>query len=938
MQISCRKCKALITVPSGSIPKFCSECGASLSPAEPAEPDSTLRQTAREAEAWTVTRRPSPELKDPEKESPSQQGQREIGPYRLVRQLGQGGMGSVFEAIHQETGQPVALKLLIPSLQGTDESIQRFRRESQIAASLNHPRSTFVYGAGEHEGQFYITMELMEGGTLKDIVATQGPVETGRAIDYILDIIDGLQAAHSEGIVHRDLKPSNCFLDREGRVKVGDYGLAKSFLGDSQLTQTGAFMGTPQYAAPEQLLSGDIDERVDIYALGATLFYLLAGQPCFRGSPAQVIASIASETPPKVSEFTSRVPRALVRIIAQTMEKDPNRRPQSLKMLREMLLPYSTRGASLADVGRRIAAFFVDMTMVQIINSILIMGLLFLGAIAGISQLNPMNPNKALVWIVVPIGIAYFALCEHYFGRGIGKWLMGMRVIGGDSESPSLAAAILRALILPGLSFLVSALAGVLWLNDPFPSSQNFQSIAGQQTAIQLLSSSLMLICMATARRSGGYRGIHELLSGTRVVRLSGELEFRRIESFPITVPVRGNTEKVFGNYRVIGRFESNLKPVPYLGMDPKLERDVWIYDELPPLPGPETDRYSTRARRLRMIHDARQSGQDWCVTEAVKGGPLVEILQQTDCNWQAVRPVLLELVIELRDSVAQGMLPVDLDIHHVWLDETGRIKLLEFPVVTARLLNLQGIETTNESDTTKDKISNSPSRSLPPENRLLIQLLSRFIQHHEVPLHVRRLLKKLRERGEEPSMLAYLETELSESADRPANWNWDDRLGVLAVAGGIEVASIFLLVNVVGMACFTIAFHWLSLLVVPMLIGGLATFMFGYCFNGGLALRLSEVAVLRQKDLQPASKWRCGARNALACLPFVLFASWGAMIITSMSTFEIEPRIKVGLMLLGNLLILLLCGCIGLNIIISLLNPARNMIDYLAGTRLSRQ
>jgi hypothetical protein len=151
-------------------------------------------------------------------------------------------------------------------------------------------------------------------------------------------------------------------------------------------------------------------------------------------------------------------------------------------------------------------------------------------------------------------------------------------------------------------------------------------------------------------------------------------------------------------------------------------------------------------------------------------------------------------------------------------------------------------------------------------------------------------------------------------------------------------VASITLLVNLVGLACFTIAFHWLSLLIVPTLVGGLATFMFGYCFNGGIALRISEVAVLRQKNLRPASKWQCGARNAFACLPFVLFASWGTLLITSASTFEMEPQIKVGLMLLGQLLILLLCGCIGLNILLSLLNPARNMIDYLTGTRLSRQ
>ena len=136
-----------------------------------------------------------------------------FGPFRIKRKLGQGGMGSVFEAEHCSTGQSIALKLLSRDLLATEESVERFKRESQIAASINHPRSTFVYEAGQLDNQFYITMELMTGGTLKEVVEEEGQLPVEKAIDYVLDIINGLQVAHEAGIVHRDLKPSNCFID-----------------------------------------------------------------------------------------------------------------------------------------------------------------------------------------------------------------------------------------------------------------------------------------------------------------------------------------------------------------------------------------------------------------------------------------------------------------------------------------------------------------------------------------------------------------------------------------------------------------------------------------------------------------------------------------------------------------------------------------------------
>ena len=236
-------------------------------------------------------------------------------------------MGTVYKAIHTETKQAVALKLLSRSVRTTEETIQRFQRESQIAASINHPRSTFVYQAGQHQGQFYITMELMTGGTLTDVVRDKGPIPVDRAIDHVLDIISGLQSAHEAGIVHRDLKPSNCFLDQRGRVKIGDFGLAKSFIADSSLTQTGAFMGTPQYAAPEQLRSSDVDERTDIYALGVVMYRLITGELPFQGSTVYEIAALRlNRDPPLASGVVPGLSPRVDQAIRRCLDRDPELR------------------------------------------------------------------------------------------------------------------------------------------------------------------------------------------------------------------------------------------------------------------------------------------------------------------------------------------------------------------------------------------------------------------------------------------------------------------------------------------------------------------------------------------------------------------------------------------------------------------------------------
>ena len=325
MDLQCTHCNRVIEY-SREPPKYCSYCGGAMS---------ETGTGGLSDDTYTFHDRCTADMDDvPDL----------VGGYRLLRELGRGGMGVVFEAEQEATGRRVAIKLLPTNVRRTDATVRRFMQEGELAASLSHPRSTFVYTAGEDEGQFFIVMELMTGGTLKDLVQREGRLSVELAVDYTLDVIEGLEAAHIAGVIHRDVKPSNCFLDQQGRAKVGDYGLSKSLVSNAALTQTGAFMGTPQFAAPEQIRGGRIDESTDVYAVGATLFCLITGQPPFEGDATRVIAGIASDAAPRVRSVVTDVPKQLDRAIAQTLEKDPARRPASLARLRQSLVPFSSRG------------------------------------------------------------------------------------------------------------------------------------------------------------------------------------------------------------------------------------------------------------------------------------------------------------------------------------------------------------------------------------------------------------------------------------------------------------------------------------------------------------------------------------------------------------------------------------------------------------------
>ena len=224
-----------------------------------------------------------------------------FGPYLIVRPLGKGGMGQVYEAEETESGRRVAMKILSRGL-GDDEERERFLREGRLAASLSHPNTVYVFGTTEVQGFPVIAMELAPGGTLKDLLVDGAPLTSAAAVDAILQVIAGLEAAAAIGILHRDIKPSNCFVHGDGRVLVGDFGLsvATASRGGST-TSPGAVLGTPGFASPEQLRGDALDVRSDIYSVGATIFYLLAGRAPFDDqSTTALLTRVATEPPPSL--------------------------------------------------------------------------------------------------------------------------------------------------------------------------------------------------------------------------------------------------------------------------------------------------------------------------------------------------------------------------------------------------------------------------------------------------------------------------------------------------------------------------------------------------------------------------------------------------------------------------------------------------------------
>src|SRR5437764_4077768 len=250
------------------------------------------------------------------------------GRYKIVRKLGAGGMADVYLAEDQELGRRVAIKILNDRHAADDQFIERFRREAKNAAGLSHPNIVSIYDRGEAEGTYYIAMEYLEGRTLKELIVTKGPTPIHVAIDYTRQMLAALGFAHRNGIVHRDIKPHNVVVGPDGRLKVTDFGIARS--GTSQMTEAGSIIGTAQYLSPEQARGTPVDQRSDLYSVGILLYELLTGTVPFTGdTPVEIAMKHLSAVPEPPSHERSEIPRDLDYVVLRALAKNPHDRYES---------------------------------------------------------------------------------------------------------------------------------------------------------------------------------------------------------------------------------------------------------------------------------------------------------------------------------------------------------------------------------------------------------------------------------------------------------------------------------------------------------------------------------------------------------------------------------------------------------------------------------
>jgi serine/threonine-protein kinase len=259
--------------------------------------------------------------------------------YDVKEVLGVGGMGSVFKAVDTELGEVIAIKTLRQDFLSTDPSaLERFKSEIRLARRISHRNVVRTHDLGEHSGVYFITMEYVEGTSLKQLIRERGrlPVEVTLAVGK--QLCRALEVAHEQGVIHRDIKPANIVVEGDGVLKVMDFGIARLAQRDSGMTQAGMLVGTPAYMAPEQLMGHEVDARADLYAVGCVLYECLTGHPPHEADSAiMLIAKVFEETPRPPSSWHPDVPPALDQLVMRTLATEPGARPASAEALHDLL-------------------------------------------------------------------------------------------------------------------------------------------------------------------------------------------------------------------------------------------------------------------------------------------------------------------------------------------------------------------------------------------------------------------------------------------------------------------------------------------------------------------------------------------------------------------------------------------------------------------------
>ncbi|HEY1957887.1 MAG TPA: protein kinase [Polyangiaceae bacterium] len=385
-----------------------------------------------------------------ERDEPDALVGRTLGHFRVDARVGRGGMGAVYRAWDASLERAVALKVLIGESAAARD---RFLREARVQAKLRHPNVVPIHYVGEDGGVSFLVMDIVEGESLSGVLAREGVLSESRALDVADAIAAALDAGSAAGLVHRDVKPSNILVDRDGRIMLADFGLAKTIdhapiardgaAPSGALTHAGAILGTPAYLAPEQARGDAVDFRADVYSLGVTLYEALTGQPPFTGENASaLLRQHVNEAPIAPRVLAPKLRPAVESLVMRLLAKSPDARFASYAELRAAIAGAREKPSAPATFFVRAVAFAIDLAMLGVYAAIL--GKIFHLAVLG--------------WLVAAL---QFGALERAWSTP-GKKLMRLRVVDERGDPPSWSRALLRSVVRVSGPILIAADLDVL--------------------------------------------------------------------------------------------------------------------------------------------------------------------------------------------------------------------------------------------------------------------------------------------------------------------------------------------------------------------------------------------------------------------------------------------------------------------------------------------
>jgi hypothetical protein len=879
----CKRCGAVI--PAKSTEKLCPACLMSGALEPPGGEDKTVSMASGESLSFFG---PS--------EFPC-----EFGGYRLLGLLGRGGMGTVYEAEQLITGRRVALKMLAQQLDSPDMR-KRFLREGRLAAGVNHPNSLYIFGSEEIEGLPVITMEIAGAGTLKDKLKKHGPLPVTEAVDAILDVISGLEAAFAGGVLHRDIKPSNCFISPDGSVKVGDFGLSVSTLArtDTFVTAHGKILGTPAYSSPEQLRGDALDVRADIYSVGATLFTLLTNRAPFEGNNAvQVVANDVNQKPNPLTELRADVPPGLERVVARCLAKEPDGRYADYKALRNALLPFSSREPEPASMNVRGSAGWMDFLIAFLIPYVALM-LSIGGEKLTAWPIYERSLYSARYYIALwSFGFLYFSIVEGIWGAGLGKYLKGLRVVRTNGRPPGFVRALIRILIPIGIIEVIRNPLNMLLISDAEWLWIQIVTYVVTANACAWIP----VLFTLRARRENGFATLWDLASGTRVV-IKPKGTVRPTIEPPAKPQITTEGADSFGPYRII----KEIVPGKWIAAtDPVLRRPVWLLRRnMPELS--LARRNLARHGRLRWLQKVETPEATWDAFEATEGTPFPAFIQGGKrLPWSNLRHWLHDLASELWAATADKTLPAELSLDHVWITAQGRAVLLDEPWPDVQ--------------TGAERI---PVGDLTGQQRFL-STVAACAESTGLPLHARGVLQNLAHAKFEK--LSFLAGTLRGLLDKPAQ-----------VSKGIRTGSIFMMPLYFCTLTFVGFFQeeivqqwkdslgWLVMITIMMALGAIALFqLLGLALRSTIGHSIFRLAVVNAK-VELANRVTLLRRWAIVWLPLLIPMLFAALLFK-----RGEPN--AAFILSVVLLVLWISAAV-----YAVIHPNRGLHDRLAGTWLVRR